>query len=55
MSHYHIRWAGKAEFDWERYRSRGDAQERAELLVGQGETYASKKYMTNPARVALLP
>ena len=38
MSHYHIRWAGKAEFDWERYRSRGDAEESAEL-VHRGETY----------------
>jgi hypothetical protein len=40
MSHYHIRWAGKAEFGRERYGSRGDAEESAELLVRQGETYS---------------
>ena len=39
MSHYHIRWSGKAELDSGRYGSRGNAEENTELLVHRGKTH----------------
>ena len=39
MAHYHIRWSVKAEFDWEWYGSRGNAEESVELLVRRGKAY----------------
>jgi hypothetical protein len=37
--HYHIRWSTKSALDWQRFRTRAEAEERADELVRENETY----------------
>jgi len=39
MTHYHIRWSGKALLDWQRFSTPEEAKASARKLVRQGETY----------------
>ena len=42
--HYHIRWSGRAELDWECFATSADAQESAEQLVQSDETYTVEEH-----------
>jgi hypothetical protein len=44
MSHYHIRWSGKEELDWERFSSLPEAKARARELVRPFENYTIEEY-----------
>jgi hypothetical protein len=37
--HYHIRWSGKEDLDWERFATHAQADERAKELVRPNEEY----------------
>ena len=44
LTHYHIRWYGKAVLDWERFSTPEDATARAKLLACPGEGYAVEEH-----------
>ncbi len=44
MTHYHIRWSGKALLDWQRFSTPEEAKESARQLVRQGETYIIEQH-----------
>jgi hypothetical protein len=44
MTHYHIRWSGKALLDWEHFSTPQEAKASAKQLVRLGETYAIEKH-----------
>ncbi len=44
MTHYHIRWSGKALLDWQRFSTPEEAKASARQLLGQGETYAIEEH-----------
>jgi hypothetical protein len=44
MTHYHIRWSGSAQLDWERFNTPGEAEESAKQLLRHGETYVIEEY-----------
>jgi ActR/RegA family two-component response regulator len=44
MTHYHIRWSGKALLDWQRFNTPEEAKESARQLVRQGETYGIEQH-----------
>jgi hypothetical protein len=44
MTHYHIRWSGKALLDWQRFSTPEEAKASARKLVRQGETYTIEEY-----------
>ena len=41
--HFHIRWS-QLSLDWERFDTREEAEERAEQLVRDGETYTVEAF-----------
>lgn len=44
MTHYHIRWSGKAPLDWQRFSTPDEAKISAKELVRRGETYVIEEY-----------
>jgi hypothetical protein len=38
-SHFHILWSTNTELDWQSFETIEEAEQRAEELVSQGETY----------------
>lgn len=38
-AHFHILWSTTTELDWQSFETIEEAEQRAEELVGQGETY----------------
>ena len=44
MTHYHIRWSGKALLDWQRFSTPEEAKASARQLVRQGETYIIEEH-----------
>lgn len=44
VSHYHIRWSGKATLDWQGFRTREEAEAHAKELVRQDETYTLEDF-----------
>jgi len=44
MTHYHIRWSGKALLDWQRFSTPEEAQASARQLVLFGETYMIEEH-----------
>lgn len=42
--HYHIRWSGKRELDWESFDSRAEAEAGARELVRLGETFTIEEH-----------
>jgi len=44
MTHYHIRWSGKALLDWQRFSAPEEAKASARQLVRQGETYSIEEH-----------
>jgi len=43
MRHYHIRWSN-GNLDWERYRTRAEAESGAKKLLQYEETYAIEEH-----------
>ena len=41
--HFHIKWSGHDELDWERFDAREMAEERARELVRPGEGYTIRE------------
>lgn len=52
--HYHIRWSGKTELDWEGFDTRANAEASAKYLVRPGETYIIEEHGQSCARCAAL-
>jgi hypothetical protein len=44
MTHYHIRWSGRAVLDWQCFSTHEDAKASARQLVRQGETYTIEEH-----------
>ena len=44
MTHYHIRWSGKAMLDWQPFSTPEEAKVSAIELVRLGETYAIEEH-----------
>lgn len=44
MTHYHIRWSGKEELDWEAFDTRAEVEASAKQLVRPGEAYTIEKH-----------
>jgi hypothetical protein len=44
MTHYHIRWSGKALLDWQRFSTPEEAKASARQLVRQSETYINEEH-----------
>jgi hypothetical protein len=44
MTHYHIRWSGKALLDWQSFSTPEEAKASARQLVRQGETYIIEEH-----------
>jgi hypothetical protein len=44
MTHYHIRWSGKALLDWERFNTPAEAEASAKQLLRHGETYTIEEH-----------
>jgi hypothetical protein len=44
MTHYHIRWSGKALLDWQCFSTPEEAKASARQLVRQGETYTIEEH-----------
>jgi len=49
VPHFHIRWSGKDSLDWQRFRTREEAAERARELARPQETYAIEEYSSECA------
>ncbi len=49
QTHYHIRWS-QLVLDWERFDTREEAEERAEQLVRDGESYTVEEFDGECAR-----
>jgi hypothetical protein len=43
-THYHIRWAGKANLDWQAFSTRAEADESAKELALPGEGYTIEEH-----------
>jgi hypothetical protein len=50
--HYHIRWSGRVELDWEPFGTRAEAESGAKELVRLGETYTVEQYDATCLRCA---
>ena len=44
LPHYHIRWAGRATLDWERFGMHEEAAARAKQLARPSETYTIEEH-----------
>jgi hypothetical protein len=44
MTHYHIRWSGSAQLDWERFNTPAEAEASAKQLLRHGETYMIEEH-----------
>ncbi len=44
MTHYHIRWSGSVQLDWERFNTPAEAEASAKQLLRHGETYAIEEH-----------
>ena len=44
MTHYHIRWSGKAVLDWQCFSTHEEAKASARQLVRLGETYTIEEH-----------
>jgi hypothetical protein len=44
MTHYHIRWSGKEELDWEAFDTRAEVEASAKQLVRPGEAYTIEEH-----------
>ncbi|HZP32433.1 MAG TPA: hypothetical protein VFB23_03635 [Candidatus Acidoferrales bacterium] len=44
MNHYHIRWSGKKELDWETFPTHNEANAAAKQLVRRGESYTVEQF-----------
>jgi hypothetical protein len=42
--HYHIRWSGRTELDWECFDTSADAESNARKLVQMKETYTIEEH-----------
>ena len=42
--HYHIHWSRVVPLNWERFKTRVEAETRAKLFVLEGETYAIEEH-----------
>ena len=43
-THYHIRWAGKANLDWQAFSTRAEAGDSAKELALPGEGYTIEEH-----------
>lgn len=50
--HFHIRWSGVSDLDYERFDSREQADESAKLLVRRDETYSIEQFGDSCGRCA---
>jgi hypothetical protein len=44
QTHYHIRWAGKANLDWQAFSTHAEAEESAKQLAFPGEGYTIEEH-----------
>ena len=44
MTHYHIRWSGNVQLDWERFDTPAEAEAAAKQLLRHGETYTIEEH-----------
>ena len=44
MTHYHFRWSGSAQLDWERFNTPAEAEASAKQLLRHGETYMIEEH-----------
>ena len=53
LVHFHIRWRGEAQLDWQCFESRADATERAVSLAQPDEEFAIEEISARcPLRIA---